>query len=487
MKVILASSEVVPYSKTGGLADVSGALPKALKRNGCDISVITPRYAGYSHHHGDVVGHPTGHRIMEDLHVPFAGGVKYASVWLDYLEGVPVYFIDQPEYFARGYIYGSGDFDVERFAYFSRAVLELAKRLGHKPDIIHCNDWQTGFVPAYLKSVYRHDPFFQGTATLFTIHNLAYQGLFSPHLLPHFGFGFDVYEYGMEFHGAASAMKAGIYFATAISTVSRKYAEETMTPEYGNRLDGLLRWRQGDYIGILNGVDYHEWNPETDKYIAAHYGPHDLDGKRECKRDLLQRYYLADSDEMLDRPLVGIVTRLTVQKGIDLIAHAIWRMLDAGVNFVLLGSGGQSYEDFFQHVRDSRPHQVGVWFGYREELAHQVEAGADLYLMPSAYEPCGLNQMYSLKYGTPPIVRGTGGLDDTIRNFERTTGTGNGFKFYEYSADRLLEKFYESLMVYYDREAWRRLMLNCMAADHSWDRAAHNYLDAYQRILGSGR
>lgn len=260
-----------------------------------------------------------------------------------------------------------------------------------------------------------------------------------------------------------------------------------MTPEYGNRLDGLLRWRQGDYIGILNGVDYNEWNPENDKYIAAHYGPHDLDGKRECKRDLLQRYYLADSDDMLDRPLVGIVTRLTVQKGIDLIAHAIWRMLDAGVNFVLLGSGGQSYEDFFQHVRDSRPHQVGVWFGYKEELAHQIEAGADIYLMPSAYEPCGLNQMYSLKYGTPPIVRGTGGLDDTIRNFERTTGTGNGFKFYEYSADRLLEKFYEALMVYYDREAWRRLMLNCMAADHSWDRAAHNYLDAYQRILGSGR
>ncbi|HZS09487.1 MAG TPA: glycogen synthase [Blastocatellia bacterium] len=486
MKVILASSEVVPYSKTGGLADVSGALPKALAHIGCDTSVVTPRYAGYSHHHGDVVGHPTGHQIMTDLVVPFGGGMKYAGVWLDYLDSAPVYFIDYPEYFGRGYIYGYGDFDAERFAFFSRAVVELAKRLGHPPDIIHCNDWQTGFIPAYLKRVYQHDPFFAHTRTLFTIHNLAYQGTFHPELLPHLGFGYDVFEHGMEFYGTACAMKAGIYFSTAISTVSRRYAEETQTPEYGNRLEGLLRARRNDYIGILNGVDYNEWNPATDPHIVAHYNIHDLEGKRECKRDLLRRYYLPDDEANLGRPLLGIVTRLTVQKGIDLIAGAIWRMLDAGVNFVLLGSGGQSYEDFFQHVRDSRHHQVGVYFGYKESLAHQVEAGADMYLMPSAYEPCGLNQMYSLKYGTVPIVRGTGGLDDTIRNFERTTGEGNGFKFYEYSSDRLLEKFYEALLVYYDRETWQKLQRNAMMADHSWDRAAHNYMDAYHQIQQKG-
>lgn len=483
MKVILASSEVVPYSKTGGLADVSGALPKALKKIGCDISVVTPRYAGYSHHHGDVVGHPTGHRIMDDLAVPFADGVKYAGVWLDYLDSAPVYFIDSPEYFARGYIYGSGDFDAERFAFFSRAVLELSRRLGGPPDIIHCNDWQTGFIPAYLKTVLGNDPFFARTRTLFTIHNLAYQGTFSPTLLPHLGFGFDVYEHGMEFYGVACSMKAGIYYSTAISTVSRKYAEETQTPEYGNRLDGLLRWRHGDYLGILNGVDYGEWNPANDPHIAAHYGPHDLDGKRECKRDLLSTFNLPDDEESLNRPLIGIVTRLTIQKGIDLIAHAIWRMLDAGVNFVLLGSGGRSYEDFFQYVRDTRSHQVGVFFGYQEPMAHRIEAGADIFLMPSTYEPCGLNQMYSLKYGTVPIVRGTGGLDDTIHDYDRMSGQGNGFKFNEYSADRLLEKFYEAVMTYYDRNTWRQIQLNGMLADHSWEHTAHEYVTAYNQIL----
>jgi starch synthase len=284
----------------------------------------------------------------------------------------------------------------------------------------------------------------------------------------------------MEFHDAASAMKAGIYYATALSTVSPKYAQEIQTPEYGNRLDGLLRWRRGDLLGILNGVDYQEWNPETDQHLAAHYSIHDLNGKTECKRDLLNRYHLPVD---LEKPIVAVVSRLTTQKGIDLIAQAIWRILDTGSYFILLGSGADSYEGYFQHVRDSRPQQVGVYFGFSTPLSHQVEAGADIFLMPSAYEPCGLNQMYSLKYGTPPLVRGVGGLDDTIHNFERTTEQGNGYKFYDYSADRLLEKFYESLMVYYEKDLWRKLQINGMRADFSWDRAAHNYLDAYHRIV----
>jgi starch synthase len=482
MRVILAASEAVPYSKTGGLADVAGALPKALKRVGCDVSLVIPRYVGLSHHHGDVLSDHTGHRLFDDLYVPFAGGVKYASVWQDFLDGAPVYLIDNPEYFARGYIYGYGNFEAERFAYFSRAVIELAKRLGAPPDLIHCNDWQTGFIPAYLRTVYATDPFFARTATLFTIHNLAYQGTFHPGLLPHLGFGMDVFQYGMEFHGEASAMKGGIYFATALSTVSRKYAEEIQTPGFGNRLDGLLRSRRGDLLGILNGVDYGEWDPAHDPHLAAHYSIDDLDGKQECKRDLLRRFYLPED---VERPVVAIVSRLTVQKGIDLIAQAVWRILDAGAYFMLLGSGGKSYEDYFQHVHDNRPQQVGVYFGYSNPLAHQIEAGADIFLMPSAYEPCGLNQMYSLRYGTPTIVRGVGGLDDTIANFERTTRQGNGFKFYEYSPDRLMEKVYEALMIYYDREMWRQLQRNCLMADHSWDRAAHNYLDAYHQILRS--
>lgn len=479
MRVILASSEVVPYSKTGGLADVCGALPKALKQIGCDILVVSPRYTGMSHKAGDVVSGNAGWQLFNDLAVPFAGGVKYAGVWVDYLDDVPFYFIDNAEYFGRGYIYGYGDFDVERFAFFSRAVLELAKRLGAPPDIIHCNDWQTGLLPAYLASVYRHDPYFARTRTLFTIHNLAYQGIFNPGLLGHIGLGFDVYEYGLEFYGQASAMKSGLFFSTALSTVSPKYAREIQTPEFGNNLDGLLRWRSHDLIGILNGVDYTEWNPAHDAHTVAHYSVEHMEGKRACKLDLLRQFYLPED---LERPVVAIISRLTAQKGLDLLAQAVWRILDTGAFFILLGSGGKSYEDYFQYVRDSRPAQVGVFFGYNTALAHKIEAGADMYVMPSAYEPCGLNQMYSLKYGTVPIVHGVGGLDDTIENFDRGTGQGNGFKFYDYSADRLAEKFYEALLVYDDKELWRRVQRNGMLADFSWTRAANEYLRAYHHI-----
>jgi starch synthase len=488
MRVILASSEVVPYSKTGGLADVAGALPKALKRIGCDISVITPRYTGLGKRQGDVVREETGEVFFDGLQVPFDGTLKGARVWRDWPSGsdagAPIYFIENQEYFGHGYIYGSGDWDVERFAFFSRAVLELTKHLGEPPDIIHCNDWQTGFIPAHLATTFSSDPYYQGTKTLFTIHNLAYQGLFDPNLLPKFGLTWDVYQYGMEFHGAANALKGGLYFSTALSTVSRKYAQEIQTPEFGNQLDGLLRWRRGDLIGILNGVDYGEWNPETDHYLPAHYSINDLSGKAECKRRLLERYSLPAD---LERPVIGAVSRLTVQKGVDLMAGALGGILDSNAYFVLLGSGDSHYESFFQQVRDARPQQVGVYFGFSTELSHLVEAGADMFLMPSAYEPCGLNQMYSLKYGTVPLVRGVGGLDDTIHNFERTTGRGNGFKFYAYSAERLLEKYYEALLNYYDRETWQRLQRNGMRADHSWERAAHNYLDAYERVVASGR
>ncbi len=484
MRVILASSEVFPYSKTGGLGDVAGALPKALARAGCEIAVVTPRYTGMGGGNGSVVARETGERILDDLQVPFAGGIKYASIWLDHLDGAPVYFVDNDEYFGRGYIYGYGDFDAERFAFFSRAVIELARRLGAPPDIIHCNDWQTGFVPTYLSTVYAGDRFFRRTATLFTIHNLAYQGKFSPGLVPRLGLGQDALERGMEFHGVASALKGGLQFATALSTVSRKYAREIQTPEFGNRLDGLLRWRRGDLLGILNGVDYSEWNPEIDTHLAARYSITDLSGKDICKRDLLREFSLPEDTS---KPIVAVVSRLTLQKGIDLIAQAIWRILDTGAYFILLGSGGESYEDYFQHVRDSRPHQAGVYFGYNTSLAHKIEAGADMFLMPSSYEPCGLNQMYSLKYGTVPIVRGVGGLDDTISNFERTTGQGNGYKFYEYSSDRLLEKYYEALLTYHDPDAWRRLQRNAMVIDHSWDRAAHDYLNAYHLVAAARR
>jgi starch synthase len=484
MRVLFASSEVAPYSKTGGLGDVAGALPRALARLGVEVAVITPRYTGAGARSGDVISRQIGELLFDDLHVPFGGGVRLAAVWRDYQEGVPIYFIDQADYFGRGYIYGSGDFDAERFAFFSRAVLELAKRIGAPPDLIHCHDWQTGFIPAYLATTCAEDPYFDGTATLFTIHNLAYQGSFAPARLEHLGFGWDVYQYGMEFYQAANPMKAGLYFSTALSTVSPKYALEIQTPEFGNRLDGLLRWRSRDLLGILNGVDYGEWNPATDRFLAANYSVDALAGKLQCKRDLLEKYNLPPD---LERPVIAVVSRLTVQKGLDLIAEAIWRLLDTGARFILLGSGEKGYEGFFQHVRDTRPEQVGVYFGFNNALSHQIEAGADMFLMPSAYEPCGLNQMYSLKYGTIPIVRGVGGLDDSIRNFEPATGEGTGFKFYEYSADRLVEKVYEALMVYYDPPVWQRLQQNGMREDFSWESAARRYLDAYHRIVAARR
>jgi len=272
-------------------------------------------------------------------------------------------------------------------------------------------------------------------------------------------------------------LNAGLVFSDGISTVSPRYAQEIQTPEYGYQFDALLRARHNDLFGILNGVDYDEWSPERDHYLAAHYSLDDLSGKRECKRDLLRAFHLPED---LDRPMIGCISRLSAQKGFDLIIDIAWQMLERGVFFVLLGSGAEVYERRFQALRDARPQQVGVYLGYSNEMAHKIEAGADMFLMPSKFEPCGLNQMYSLRYGTPPIVRAVGGLDDTIENFDRGSRRGNGFKFYDYQAARLLEKVYEALLVYTDRELWQTLMRNGMSADHSWQRAAAQYVQVYE-------
>jgi starch synthase len=475
LRVSFAASEVAPYAKTGGLADVAGALPKALAQLGVEIRTILPRYQSIQ----------AGELILTDLAVPFDYGIKRAAVYQQWSDGVPVYFIESPEYFDREGIYGppGGEYadNAERFAFFSRAVLELVKRLGPPPHVIHCNDWQTGLIPLYLRTAYSGDPYFAGTATLYTIHNLAYQGLFDPGLLAKLGFGMEVYrtDGGIEFYGTASAMKAGILAATAISTVSPQYAREIQTPEYGYKLDGLLRLRGHDLIGILNGADYDIWNPEIDPYIAKPYGPFSLEGKIECKIDLLRRFELPVDTH---RPVIASISRLVQQKGFDLVQQAAERMLNLNPTFILLGSGEPMREDFFQWLRDKFPDRVGFYRGFNDELAHQIEAGADLFLMPSRYEPCGLNQMYSLKYGTVPLVCGTGGLEDTVSDFDRITGSGNGFKFYQYDADRMLEKFYEAMLVYEDKKLWRTVMLNGMRADFSWDRSAHDYIRVYHQL-----
>ncbi len=456
---------------------MAGALPKALARLGHTVRVVMPRYKVDKI---ESVGNP----VPGELRVPFNFGERRVAVYVDRSGEVPVYFIDAPEYFSRAKLYGETD-DPERFAFFSRATLELAKALGEQFDVIHLNDWMTGLVAAFLKTVYSGDPVFDGTRTLFTVHNIAFPGLFRPDELPRFGLPewLNRAEDGVEFYGLASSLKAGLVFSDAISTVSPRYAAEIQTPEFGEKFDGLLRARRNNLFGILNGVDYDEWNPETDKHIVATYSAGDLTGKLACKRDLLRVFGLP---EQLDRPLIGCISRLSDQKGFDLILPIADRMLDQGAAFVLLGSGEEAYERAFQALRDARRSQVGVYLGFSNELAHKIEAGADMFMMPSRFEPCGLNQMYSLKYGTVPIVRAAGGLDDTIENFDRTTVSGNGFKFYEYDSGRLLDTIHRALLVYAQRDLWRALMLNGMRADYSWNTSARHYVELYQRLVGVG-
>lgn len=472
MKILLAASEVFPYAKSGGLADVAGSLPIAISKLGHRVSVVMPRYSI------DSIESRT-ERLPQDLII----WGQRSGTYVDRSAAVPTYFIDGPQYFARGRLYGEPD-DVERFAFFSRGVVEFAKSQGDRYDVIHSNDWMTGLVAAYLKVLHADDPAFAGVRTLFTIHNLAFQGLFGRDLLPKFGLPDWIYrtEKGIEFFGQASALKTGIVFSDAVSTVSPTYSEEIQTPEFGERLDGLLRARRDDLFGILNGVDYDEWNPATDPYIAARYSATDLRGKEVCKRDLLQAFGLP---EVPGRPLISCISRLSEQKGFDLVLQAADRMLDRGVAFVLLGSGVETYERAFQQLRDRRPSQVGIYLGFSNELAHKIEAGSDIFLMPSRFEPCGLNQMYSLRYGTVPIARAVGGLQDTIESFDRTTRRGNGLKFYDYASDQLVEKVNEALAVYEDKDLWRTLILNGMANDFSWDVSARRYIEVFENLRRS--
>ena len=475
VNIVLAASEVFPYAKTGGLADVAGSLPKALAQLGHFVRVVMPRYNNTRiESSGEVWG---------EIQVPFGDGFQKSDVYVDWSGEVPVFFIDAPHYFGRGRLYGEPD-DPERFAYFSRAVLELIKATGDPADIIHLNDWMTGLASVYLKVILGQDPFFASTKTLLTIHNLAFQGVFDPALLTKFGLPAWLFrtEDGVEFYGQASALKAGIVFSDAVSTVSPRYSMEIQTPEFGERLDGLLRARAEDLFGILNGIDVDEWNPETDRYLVTRYSAENLSGKQECKRDLLRSFGLP---EKVDVPLIGCVSRLSDQKGFDLVLESIDQILDRGAVFILLGSGAEVYERGFKALCERRPDRAGVYLGFSDELAHKIEAGCDMFLMPSRFEPCGLNQMYSLRYGTAPVVRGVGGLEDTVHEFDKSTRQGNGFKFYDYTSSRLLEKIAEALSLYGDHVLWRQLMLNGMKTDCSWDASARQYVELFEQMSRS--
>lgn len=468
MRVALISAEAVPYSKTGGLGDVAGALPKALKSVGIDSVLITPCY-------WQTKGEYLWDTAIHDLNVDWRGGVYPAKAFYSEANGSPTFLIDAPSFFHRDSIYGYSE-DYERFAFFNHAALVLLQRIGKAPEIVHLNDWHCGFAAVEIAERRRWDAYWRNTRTVFSIHNMAYQGGFSFGELWKLGFGSRFAQDAFAFNGYASAMKAGLETSDTLSTVSRRYGYEIQTAENGYGLEWLTRQRASRLIGITNGVDYEVWDPATDPELPAHFDIDDLSGKVECKRRMLERFSLPVE---VDRPVIANITRLTAQKGIDLIMQVVGEVLSTGAFIVSLGSGEKRYEDFWQSLRDHAPRQVGIYRGYNEPLAHLIEAGADMFIMPSKFEPCGLNQMYSLRYGTVPIVRAVGGLDDTVQNWDGVLETGNGFKFGPYRADRFLEKIYEALFAYGDKETWGKIQRNGMAVDNSWENAARKYVELY--------
>ena len=476
MHIAFAASECVPFSKTGGLADVVGALPSALAALGHEVSVFLPRYRQTKL--------PEAKTAIHSLTIPFDDRYRFCSV-LDggTRGGVRFYFIDYPPFFDRDALYGtpSGDYpdNAERFALFSRAVLEASKILG-VPDAFHCHDWQSALVPILLRTVYAEDPVFHNVPVVFTIHNMGYQGLFPPDTLPLLMLPWDLFTISkLEFYGRVNFLKGALVFSDFITTVSKKYSQEIQTAEYGFGLEGVLRGRAASVTGILNGVDYAEWSPENDKYIAAKYSADDLSGKAPCKKDLLATFGVAAA--AADVPVIGIVSRFAAQKGFDLISQVADRLVREELIIVALGTGDAEYEELFRNLNRQYPQKFAVKVAYDNAVAHKIEGGADVFLMPSRYEPCGLNQIYSLRYGTVPVVRATGGLDDTIEPWDARTRKGTGFKFTEYSGEALLGTIRAALAGYKDRAGWQALMRNGMNKDFSWLNSAKEYVRVYER------
>ena len=483
MRVAFLVSEAFPYAKTGGLADVAGALPRFLGRQGVEVRMFMPFYREVRRKNLPL------RRVVERMTAGTGGAGPSFSLLEHQADGFAVTFIDQASYFDRDHLYGTPAGDDpdngERFAFFSRASLEAMKALDFAPDIVHGHDWQSATAFAYLRFVYGDDPFFASSRSLFTVHNLAYQGVFDRGILDRVGLPPSLYDpAALEFYGKVNFLKSGFLYSDAISTVSPTYSREIQTPEYGCGLDGLLRMRSRDLHGILNGVDYLEWNPVTDPFLPARFGPRDLSGKRTCRAELLRMFGMPDTP---GAPVVGMVTRLAGQKGLDIVCDALDGILSLGAKLVILGAGDRSIEDFLGRARTLRPDGLGLKIAFDERIAHMIYAGSDIFLIPSRYEPCGLTQMYALKYGTVPIVRATGGLDDTIREFDPAARAGNGFKFPAPTPAGLLAGLRRAVDQFADKETWRALVRNAMASDFSWTRSAGAYLALYRKILKSPR
>lgn len=484
LNVLMASAEVFPFSKTGGLGDVVGALPASLARLGHEVRVVTPRYF-------TVDPERYGLRRIGEILVPMGSlGIWRCPVMLGRLpvEGaeVPVYFLDREALFGRKGIYGDehggfGDNDL-RFTFLSRAALELCRNMNWRPDIVHANDWHTGPMPVLLNTHYRQDPWLRGAASVITIHNMQYQGGFGREVLGPLGLSdAHLHPLSMGQHGGINFLKGGLNHSTLITTVSGGYAREIQTPEFGGGLEDVMQRRSRDLFGIVNGIDTDLWNPETDPKLAARYSRRDLSGKAFCKRALQQRFGLP---ARADVPVIAVVSRLVHQKGIDVALQALPDILQKmRAQFVLVGSGDSKLAGQFQALARRMPAHVGVYVGYNDPLAHQVEAGADFFLMPSRFEPCGLNQLYSMRYGTLPIVRATGGLADTVENFDNHN-RGTGFQFHDLTPRAIFDTVGWALHTFYNRpDAMRGLIDRAMSKQFSWDDSARSYVAVYNEAL----
>ncbi|WP_158941916.1 glycogen synthase GlgA [Granulicella sp. S190] len=478
MHIVFAASECSPWAKSGGMADVVSSLPRALAKHGHRVSVFFPYYRQVAK------AEPKAPVVVPSITIPFPTYSRFVRILNGGIAGgVQTYFIDCNELFDREAFYGtpSGEYadNAERFGLLCRAVIEASKILG-VPDLFHVHDWQAAMLPVMLRSVYYFDPVLRNVPAVLTIHNAGYQGWFPPQTIEKLLLPWDMYTVDkLEHYDKVDFLKGGIVYADAITTVSRKYAEEIQTSEFGNGLDGVLRKRSGDLLGITNGIDSEEWNPATDSHIAAHYTAENLAGKKECRRDLLHAYGLEGVSD--DTAVIGVVSRFTTQKGFDFIVEIMDRLAQEDMVLVILGSGEEYYERLLVEMAERYPAKVRVQVKFDIVMAHKIEAGADIFLMPSRYEPGGLNQLYSLKYGTVPVVRATGGLDDTID--EQPDGEGNGFKFWGYNAWELFDAIQRALETFRNKEQWAKMMRRGMAEDFSWDKPAAEYLRLYERVI----
>ncbi|MEG2018303.1 MAG: glycogen synthase GlgA [Clostridium sp.] len=475
MNVLFVAGECDPFIKTGGLGDVVGALPQYLRKHEVEVSVVIPKYGDISE---EIVSKM---KMVKEFNVQMSWRSQYCGVLQYQKGGITYYFVDNEFYFKRKGAYGYGD-DGERFAFFDRAVMMMLKEIDFKPDIIHCHDWQTGMIPVLLKYDYFGDEFYKDIATVYTIHNLKFQGVFSKDKLGDwFNLSEELYDNDtVRFYDCMNFMKGAIKASDKITTVSKTYSEEIKNDFYGEQLQGLLREREQDLLGIENGIDYKVYDPGKDPYIEKKYSKFRLNNKKADKIALQRELGLEENEDI---PMMAMVSRLTSQKGLDILTDALNEIIQGEVQVVVLGTGEWDYEQYFLNLSERFPHKAAAVIAFDNALAHKIYAGADMFLMPSLFEPCGLGQLIALRYGTIPIVRETGGLRDTVHFYEASSNEGNGFTFYDYTTYELRKTIKIALDYYKDKELWKQIVINAMESENSWDKSAVEYINLYKELI----